>query len=182
MTNLDYLNLTDRELQKNVFGNGRVDIVSQPSSNNGTPLFLQDKNIVTQNTNYNNCRSHLFEKSDLEKLFFSIKNIEEIQNSIIKGVYERSNGEYKIDKQDYDTLNIIMRSTFLQYSLNNTENMKEEILSLNKIVLNYCIPKIYNEVVAYMKYRRDVSKISVPPNLPKSTNYNNTSLEFKGFF
>ena len=63
------------------------------------------------------------------------KNIEEIQNSIIRGVYERSNGEYKIDKQDYDTLNIIMRSTFLQYSLNNTENMKEEILSLNKIVL-----------------------------------------------
>jgi hypothetical protein len=75
-----------------------------------------------------------------------------------------------------------MRSIFLQYSLNNSENIKEEILSLNKIVLNYCIPKIYNEVVAYMKYRRDVSKISVPPNLPKSTNYNNTSLEFKGFF
>ena len=45
MANLDYLNLTDQELQKNVFGNGRVDIVSQPPSNNGTPLFLQDKNM-----------------------------------------------------------------------------------------------------------------------------------------
>ena len=56
MTNLDYLNLTEQELQKNVFENGRVDIISQVPSNNGTPLFLQDKNLVTQNTNYNNCR------------------------------------------------------------------------------------------------------------------------------
>ena len=182
MTNLDYLNLTEQELQKNVFENGRVDIISQVPSNNGTPLFLQDKNLVTQNTNYNNCRSHLFENSDLEKTFFSMKNVEDIQNSIIQGVYERSNGEYRIDKQDYDTLNIIMRSVFLQYSLNNLENLNEQILSLNKIVLNYCIPKIYNEVIAYMKYKRDVSKISLPPNLPKSTNYNNTSLEFKRFF
>ena len=36
--------------------------------------------------------------------------------------------------------------------------------------------------VGYIKYKRDVSRISLPPSLPKSTNYRNSSLEFKNFF
>ncbi|MBI96920.1 hypothetical protein CL656_07240 [bacterium] len=184
MINSDYniSNLTNNELEKKVNENGRIDLLSHNGLNNGTPLFLQDQNLINERTNYNNCRTHLFEKSDLEKIFFSMKNIEEIQNQIIIGVYDRSNGEYRIDNQDYDALNIIMRSIFLQYSLNQQSELKEQVLALNKLVVNYCVPKIYSEVIGFMKYKRDVSRISVPPNLPKSTNYNNTTLELNRFF
>ena len=108
--------------------------------------------------------------------------MEHVQHLLINGVYELSNGEYRIDHQDEDSLLIIMRSTFLQYGRNLNSDLQEQVDALNKIVVDECVPKIYKEVVAYMKYKRDVSRISIPPNLPKSTNYNNTSLEFKGFF
>lgn len=180
--NYDLINLTEKSLQEKVNENGRIDLMNVNGLNGGTPLFLQDKNIVVDKTNYSNCRPNIFSNSDLEKLFLSMKNINHVQNLLISGVYDLSNGEYRIDTQDEDSLIIIMRSTFLQYGRNLNTNLQEQVDALNKIVVDECVPKIYKEVVAYMKYKRDVSRISLPPNLPKSTNYNNTSLEFKGFF
>lgn len=184
MSNLNYdlINLTEKSLQQRINENGRIDLMNVNGLNGGTPLFLQDKNIVVDKTNYSNCRQNIFSNSDLEKLFLSQKNIEHVHNLIISGVYDLSNGEYRIDRQDDDAVLIIMRSIYLQYSRNLNENLQEQVNALNKIVIDNCVPKIYKEVIAYMKYKRDVSRISLPPNLPKSTNYNNTSLEFKGFF
>lgn len=194
MTNLNDLdmykiqNLSNLDIQQKVNENGRIDLISKntlnniENTNNGTALFLQDKNQVIQNTNYNNCMHLHYEESNLEKAFMSRKNMEIIQNELILGVYNYSNKEYTIDKQDYDTLEIIMRSIFLQYSLNQQDNIKKQIDALNKLVIDHCVPKIFNEVEAYMKYKRDVSRISLPPSLPKSTNYRNSSLEFKNFF
>lgn len=181
-------NLSNLDIQQKVNENGRIDLISKntlnniENTNNGTALFLQDKNQVIQNTNYNNCMHLHYEESNLEKAFMSRKNMEIIQNELILGVYNYSNKEYTIDKQDYDTLEIIMRSIFLQYSLNQQDNIKKQIDALNKLVIDHCVPKIFNEVEAYMKYKRDVSRISLPPSLPKSTNYRNSSLEFKNFF
>tara|TARA_B100000963_G_C22638461_1_gene678986 strand:+ start:753 stop:1310 length:558 start_codon:yes stop_codon:yes gene_type:complete len=185
MSELKYeeiINLTEHSLSKKVNENGRIDLLSKNTLNNGTPLFLQDKNLIIDKTNYSNCRTNIFSNSDLEKLFLSLKNIDHVQNSIINGVFELSSGEYRIDRQDDEALIIIMRSMFIQYSRNLSSNLSEQVESLNKLVIDECVPKIYKEVIAYMKYKRDVSRISLPPNLPKSTNYNNTSLEFKGFF
>ena len=184
MSNLKYntINLSDNSLTKKVNENGRIDLLNNNTLNNGTPLFLQDKNLIVDKTNYSNCRTNIFSNSDLEKMFLSLKNIDHVQNLIINGVYELSNNEYRIDRQDDDALLIIMRSIFVQYSRNLSSNLNEQVESLNKIVIDECVPKIYKEVISYMKYRRDVSCISIPPNLPKSTNYNNTTLEFKGFF
>ena len=187
LDNYNVSNFSKLVVQKKVNENGRIDLISNNNLqnnnlNNGTALFLQDKTYVEQKTNYNNSRNLYFEKSNLEKIYMSKKNMDQIQNDIIVGVYNMSNGEYRIDHQDYDTLEIIMRSIFLQYSLNNPDDIKNQIIALNKLVVEHCVPKIYNEVEAYMKYKRDVSRISIPPNLPKSTNYKNTGLEFKNFF
>ena len=59
---------------------------------------------------------------------------------------------------------------------------EKSLEALNKLVVDHCVPKITNEVIAYMNYRRDVSQLAVPMSHPKSTDYNNTSLEFKTFF
>ena len=77
MSNLSYdlINLTEKSLQEKINENGRIDLMNVNGLNGGTPLFLQDKNIVVDKTNYSNCRPNIFNNSDLEKLFLSARNM-----------------------------------------------------------------------------------------------------------
>ena len=97
------------------------------------------------------------------------------------GVYKASNGRFNIGYQNEDTLKIIMRSMFLQHSANLCTNITEQIVELNKLVVDYCVPKLCSEASAYIKYKNDVSTLAVPLNRPIST-YNNNVLELKNFF
>ena len=55
-----------------------------------------------------------------------------------------------------------MRSVFLQHSANQLYNIPQQIIELNKIVLEYCIQQVYSEAQGYMKYINDVSTLVVP--------------------
>ena len=112
---------------------------------------------------------------------FSSENIEIIQNGIRAGVFKMSNQKHIIDKQDYDQIKIIMRSVFLQYSLNQPDNISEQIQSLNNIVLEYCIPKIHSELVSYLKYKEDITTLPVPQDNPVFLGVDKT-VELKNFF
>ena len=94
--------------------NGRIDIMGP----NKTPLFqLYDQsNNTNQSTSYKNAMVGNLENTLLSRAFFSAENIQIIQNAIKAGVYHKSNGQHVIGNQDEDTLKIIMRSTFLQFS------------------------------------------------------------------
>lgn len=158
--------------------NGRIDIMGP----NITPSFqLYDQNINNKSTPYKNAMVGNLENTVLSNVFFSAENIQIIQNAIKAGVYHKSNGQHVIGNQDEDTLKIIMRSTFLQYSNNNPNNITGQIIDLNKLVTEYAIPQIINEADAYLKYKKDVSTLAVPHARPKSTYHSNT-LFFKGFF
>lgn len=159
--------------------NGRIDIMGP----NRTPSFqLYDQNINTnKSTPYKNAMVGNLENTVLSNVFFSGENIQIIQNAIKAGVYHKSNGQHVIGNQDEDTLKIIMRSTFLQYSNNNPNNITGQVVDLNKLVTEYAIPQVINEADAYLKYKRDVSTLAVPHARPKSTYHSNT-LFFKGFF
>ena len=164
--------------------NGRINIKDNEQES-GTAVFLQDRIPNNHNTNFNNfynIGTGIFEKNNLEGLFFHPKNINTIQNDIKAGVYKRTGNKYVISNQSPDVLNMIMRDIFESYSLNLKNQIKEQLEALNKLVVDHCVPKITNEVIAYMNYRRDVSQLAVPMSHPKSTDYNNTSLEFKTFF
>ena len=60
-------------------------------------------------------------------------------------------------------------------------NITEQIVELNKIVVDYCVPKLCSEASAYIKYKNDVSTLAVPMQRPIST-YNNNVLELKVSF
>ena len=118
----------------------------------------------------------------LSQAFFSRENIQIIQNGIRAGVYKRSNGQYVIGPQDCDSLKIVMRSVFLQYSANQMTNIPQQIEELNKIVLNYCIQQVYSEAQGYMKYVDDVSTLVVPLAHPVQSSTNDKQLELKSWF
>lgn len=159
--------------------NGRVDIKSP----NTSELFqLYDKIPANQCVTFRNPTEGLWTDSNLSNVFFSLQNIQIIQNGIRAGVYHKSNGQYMIGPQDCDSLKIIMRSVFLQHSINQDFNIPQQIAELNKIVLDYSIQQVYSEAQGYMKYINDVSTLVVPIAHPVMADNTDRELEFKKWF
>jgi hypothetical protein len=156
--------------------NGRIDLM-----NSGTPLFLQDQIKLDDKTNYYNTIKYSLEASPVSIAFLSYENRKIIQNAIKAGVYKLSKEKYIIDKQDDDVLNSIMSGIYLQYSLNKPNNITKQIEDLNKIVIEYCVPKVYGEVIGYMQYKYDASTLVVPLTHPTNT-YNSKELVLNNFF
>ena len=158
--------------------NGRLDLINNVPN---MPFILHDKIPVDRNTGFRDALNGNLINNTLSNLFFSAENITILQNGIRKGVYDNSQGNYLIDNQDYDVLKTIMRGIYLQYSANMETNITEQITSLNKLVLDFCIPKIVKEAQSYMIYRKDVSTIPDPISRPVLTQYSKT-LQEKHFF
>lgn len=163
----------------NRVNNGRINIKSP----NTSALFqMYDKIPANQCVTFRNATGGLWNETPLSQAFFSQQNIQIIQNGIRAGVYKISNGQYVIGDQDCDSIKIIMRSVFLQYSANQPNNITQQIEELNKIVLNYCIQQVYSEAQGYMKYVDDASTLVVPIAHPVQASNTDRQLEFKGWF
>ena len=163
----------------NKVNNGRVDI---KSPNTSTLFQMYDKIPANQCVTFRNATEGLWTSNSLSNAFFSEQNIQIIQNGIRAGIYHRSNGQYVIGPQDCDSLKIVMRSVFLQYSANQPNNITQQIAQLNKIVLEYCIQQVYSEAQGYMKYINDASTLVVPISHPVMANDNDRQLELKPWF
>lgn len=159
--------------------NGRVDIKTPSTS---TLFQMYDKIPANQCVTFRNATEGLWSSSPLSQAFFSEQNIQIIQNGIRAGIYHMSNGQYTIAPQDCDSLKIVMRSVFLQNSANQPNNISQQILQLNKIVLNYCIQQVYSEAQGYMKYINDASTLVVPISHPVMANDTDRQLELKPWF
>jgi hypothetical protein len=75
-----------------------------------------------------------------------------------------------------------MRAIYLQHSKNLEINIPQQIADLNNLVLNYCINNVFNEAVAYLKYKEDASTMHVPMQHPIYSNKTNKTLEQKAWF
>lgn len=154
--------------------NGRINIM-QPDTN--TLFSMKDKiQYENKTTEYREALSGNWQDSTLSKAYFSKKNIQIIQNAIRAGVYKLSKQQYIIAPQCVDTIKVIMRSTFLQYSANMNTNFAGQIEELNKIVINYCINSVYNETKGYLKYLHDASTMHIPIDHPTQSGCYNKSL------
>jgi hypothetical protein len=163
----------------NKSNNGRVDI---KSPNTSTLFEMYDKIPANQCVTFRNPTEGLWTDTQLSQTFFSQQNIQIIQNGIRAGVYHKSNGQYTIGSQDCDSLKIVMRSVYLQHAANQPNNITQQIVELNKIVLNYCIQQVYGEAQGYMKYIDDASTLVVPIAHPVMANNSDRELEFKTWF
>ena len=163
----------------NKVNNGRVDI---KSPNTSTLFQMYDKIPANQCVTFRNPTEGLWTSDSLSNAFFSQQNIQIIQNGIRAGVYKKSNNQYIIGPQDYDSLKIIMRSVFLQHCSNKPDQIIEQIIELNKIILNYSIQQVYSEAQGYIKYISDISTLAVPIAHPIMANNSDRELEMKPWF
>ena len=159
--------------------NGRVNIQGPDTSY----LFnMYDKIPANQCATFRNPTEGLWDDSTLSIAFFSQQNIQILQNGIRAGVYHKSDNQYIVGPQDCDSLQIVMRSVFLQNSANKPDNIPQQISELNKIVLNYCIQQVYGEAQGYVKYMSDVSTLVVPIAHPVMVSNSNKQLSLKPWF
>ena len=168
-----YYNMNNKIVQNcntvRVSNNGRVDLLNPPDISN---LFaMYDKIPANQCTTFRNATLGQWDETPLSQAFFSKENIQILQNGIRAGVNHMSNGQYVIGQQDCDSLKIIMRGIFLQYSANLPTQVMQQIQELNKMVLDYAVPKVFGETKGYIKYLYDASTLVVPLATPISDSH-----------
>ena len=149
------------EMMEKNRNNGRVDVLSQEEPDVKFKMF---EKIAIRNraTTYGESLNGIWEDNVLSQVFFSEGNIQIIQNAIRSGVFKMSKSKYNVPPQNIDALKIIMRSTYLQYAKHTATNITEQVEQLNQLVLDYCIPFVYNEGISYIKYLQDQSTLVIP--------------------
>ena len=163
-----------------ILTNGRINILTHDKNN---IMFKMKDNIpINSKKDFRGAMTGNWYNTRLSDVFFSKENIQILQNGIRKGVYELSNKQFIISEQNEDELKIIMRSIFLQYSKNLKNNIKEQISSLNNLVLNYAINQVYSESIGYIKFKYDVSTMYEPISRPTLSRTNDKQLELKKWF
>lgn len=131
---------------------------------------VKDMSMIEGNKPNNNFQVEslygIQETSKLNQLFFSKKNMDIIQNNIRYTVYNKTNKKHIIDKQSDIELQIIMRSTYLQFSPNLEYNYKEQLEYLNGLVVEWCVAHIIPQLEQYIGYLKEVEYMPLPIDLP----------------
>jgi hypothetical protein len=123
---------------------------------------------VKTKSNFDGNIKHIQTESGLSTAYFSKKNIDFLQNEIIRIIYQKSNNKYKIGRQSDIQLEIIMRSIYLSYSKNLECNIDAQIKVLNDKVLQFSCDSIMSEIIQYIGYVDDISKPIKPLEHPKN--------------
>lgn len=147
------------------FQNGRVIGVSGVSGN-------QFK-FFTENNNKNDTFKEyalygVQTRSPLSELFFSNYNMRRIQDLLRYRVFVASGGKYKIGSQDNTELEVIMRAMYLQHAKNLPNQLKEQVNELNRMVVEYCWPKVLSEIEQYIEYCKNLEMLPNP--IPRPIN------------
>ena len=109
----------------------------------------------------------------MSNLFFSDMNIQIIQWTIRYRIFTEK--EKKISYQSPNELFIIMRSIYLQYanSVVNSTDMIQNLKTLNKMVVDYAVKNVSDQLDQYDNYITKISSAPIPLAHPSYENGNN---------
>jgi hypothetical protein len=163
--------------------NGRLNLMELPPKDVRFDMYEKIA-LKNKSSEYRDSLAGILEDNLLSRVFFSSGNIQIIQNGLRAGVYELSEErKIVIAPQNIDNLKIIMRSIYLQYAEHREDiSVTKQVENLNKIVLEYVIPTVYNETMGYLKYIQDQSTLVQPLALPQMVDKDHKPLEWKRWF
>ena len=109
----------------------------------------------------------------MSNLFFSDINIKSIQWTIRYRIFQEK--DKKISFQSRNELFVIMRSIYLQYanSIVNSKEMLENLKTLNKMVVDYTVKNVGDQLDQYDNYITKISTAPIPLAHPSYENRNN---------
>lgn len=139
--------------------NGRVDTLY--GENYNIYNLFKEENKPSLNFNDEAIKG-THSNNDISRVFFSKENIDALQDAIRYQVYVKSCKQHVIDRQSDTELKIVMRATYLENARHATRDVMAEIRRLNLLVIEFCVPRIMQEINIYMRYKADISSLPVP--------------------
>ena len=139
--------------------NGRVDTTKNVNFNMYA-LFQNGNNKLSEFSH--EAIQGVHTKTPLNDLFFSSKNIDALQLGIRNLVANRTNNEFVIGNQSEVELQIIMRAIYLSEAKHLPYDVIGQVRTLNAKVLDYCVPRILEEIRMFNYYKNDVSRLPMP--------------------
>lgn len=133
-------------------------------------LFIQE-----HRNNYRNIANTALKgiqtNSKLSDLYFSDKNIKEIQRLIRLEVFKRTNGQFRLDvDQKLDDVLIVMRAIYMEYARYLPGQTKVQVQKLNMKLIDEIVPGIITEVKQYYGYLKEINKPLTPIARPLNVN------------
>ena len=144
----------------------RRNVIGAISDNN--PYHLFEENKLKATTFRKQALTGTLECNLLNQVFFSQENIDLLQDKLRYTVWIASNKKFIIDRQSDTELELIMRSIYLQYSKNIPHNIKEQVIELNDLVIQDCVPNILSQVEQHVYYLFDASTQPIPLSQPEN--------------
>ena len=122
-------------------------------------------------------------RNKLSDIYFSIENINALQEGIRIRILNETDGKYNISRQNDTELKIIIRSIYYQYAKHYTHiPILQQVRDLNKMVLDFSVKDIISSIQMKEKYVKDISHFPDPLELPAlSTMKGTRQLEFHGW-
>jgi len=169
-------------LDGNTQYNGRVNL-EEPENPDARFQMFEKIAIKNKSTEYRESLTGDIENTLLSRTYFSAENIQIVQNGLRAGVYKMSGSrEIVLPPQNIDILKTIMRHIFLEHAQYKPDGIADQIERLNKLVLDYVVPKVYSEAIGYLKYLEDQSRLVVPIELPRQSDRVYKQLELKPYY
>jgi len=122
--------------------------------------------VLMQQDNQETSIKGVVEGNALNTIFFSEINTNIIQQTLRYKVYQKT--QLIVDYQSPEALYIVMRSILLQHGNFRTfsDDLAQEIQSLNYMVINYCVKEVSSNVLQYKGYIKDLEQMPAPIDRP----------------
>lgn len=153
--------------------NGLVRNMNTPST---LSIFSSDGDIYSEYDNYNEYSlKGIQESSPMSIIFFSDSNVEAIQKTIRFEIYKSK--QRIISEQSPNELYTVMRSIYLQHanSRSSTNQFIENLQKLNKMVVDYCVQNVSEQMEQYSNYIKKISSLPRPMQRPQYSPNKNTT-------
>ena len=165
-------------------------MTEQQSNNNGfmRDIYHTTRNEYMENNEpiiFNNRREYslkgIIQETPLSNLFFSDMNVKVLQMTIRYKIF--TDKSKTIAYQSENELIVIMRSVYLQYanSVLTSDKLLENIQTLNKMVVDYSVKNISDQLDQYDEYINKISSAPVPLEHPRYENRNNFTYDSSNF-
>lgn len=112
----------------------------------------------------------IYTSSDLSNIFFSDENFKRLQRKIKKAVFDRTNGEFRLeDDQEQRDLLIVMRAVYLEHARYLPGQTVRQVKRLNQKVVDEVLPGMLTEIRQYWGYLKEINKPLDPIMRPINT-------------
>lgn len=123
-----------------------------------TPFLFTQEHQKDYKSRVQTAIRHTEPESELNKLFFSTKNMDRIQKQIKQEIHKQTKGKYRLDvDQEERDLLINMRAVYMEYGRFLPGETVRQVKKLNNKVVEQVVPSMLTEIKQYYGYLNEIN-------------------------